>query len=132
MAGSRPLYASLGLAATALAVLGVWLPVLPTTPFVLVALWAFSRSSERLTVWLRGIPLLRGAVAAADQYERDRSLPWHVKVLALTCAWVAVPLVYLVTRSAWVAAAGVAGAVGATIFMSRTATRPTGAVPSDS
>lgn len=59
---------------------GMVLPVLPTTPFMLLALWAFSSSSERFHGWLYhhrvfGPPLQR--------WSRERSIsPW-VKVVAL-------------------------------------------------
>lgn len=77
----------LGCACTALAVAGAILPGLPTTPFVLVALWAFARSSERLHQWLLRIPLLRSALAEARRFETDGSVRPSVKVTALSFAW---------------------------------------------
>ena len=48
----RLLWLLVGCLATALAGLGVVLPLLPTTPFLLVAAFAFTRSSRRLHAWL--------------------------------------------------------------------------------
>lgn len=55
--GTRLLYLAFGWLCFALGALGVVLPLLPTTPFMLLAVWAFSRGSERLHRWLCEHPL---------------------------------------------------------------------------
>jgi uncharacterized protein len=71
---------ALGWAALALAALGAVLPLLPTTPFVLVAAWAFGRSNERLRRWLYDSrwfgPLLRN-------WEQYGAIPRWAKALAV-------------------------------------------------
>lgn len=49
---ARLLWLALGLSAVALGALGTVLPLLPTTPFMLLAAFAFARSSQRLHDWL--------------------------------------------------------------------------------
>lgn len=77
----------LGLAATALALAGVALPGLPTTPFALVALWALSRGApawaERLRRHRRLGPVLRN-------WETRRAIPRPAKAAAavgVTVSW---------------------------------------------
>jgi uncharacterized membrane protein YbaN (DUF454 family) len=49
---TRILWLTVGLIALALGAIGVFLPLLPTTPFILVAAFAFMNSSQRLHDWL--------------------------------------------------------------------------------
>ncbi|RLA66955.1 MAG: DUF454 domain-containing protein [Epsilonproteobacteria bacterium] len=53
---SRYLLMALGLTSLALGILGSVLPILPTTPFILLAAYLFSKSSDKLYKWLIKIP----------------------------------------------------------------------------
>ncbi len=55
---TRLFWLTVGFGALGLALLGVLLPLLPTTPFLLVAAFAFARSSQRLHDWLVNHPRL--------------------------------------------------------------------------
>lgn len=63
----------------ALGLIGVVLPVMPTTVFLIVALWAFTRSSPRLRRWLYNHP--RFGPGLRD-WERYRVIPPRAKWLA--------------------------------------------------
>ena len=54
----RYLWATLGLICVGLGLIGILLPLLPTVPFMLLAAFFFSKSSERLHHWLIGHPTL--------------------------------------------------------------------------
>jgi hypothetical protein len=77
---TRPLFFVLGWLFFALGFAGVFLPVLPTTPLMLLALWCFSRSSARFHHWLYthrvfGPPL--------QQWEQHGVIPLTAKVVAV-------------------------------------------------
>lgn len=76
-----------GLVFTGLSLLGAVLPGLPTTPFLIIALWAFARSSRRLTLWIQRVPILQSALREAQRFEERRALRPAVKFAALGLAW---------------------------------------------
>lgn len=84
---TKPLLILIGLVFTGLAILGAILPGMPTTVFLIVALWAFARSSERLTRWLERIPILKTALQEARRFEERRAVRPEVKRVAVGFAW---------------------------------------------
>jgi len=67
----KVIYACIGIAAMALGAAGTVVPGLPATPFFLLALLCFTKSSEKLNCWFRGTGLYAKYV---KEYENDRSM----------------------------------------------------------
>ncbi|MCR6632121.1 MAG: YbaN family protein [Magnetospirillum sp.] len=101
-----------------LGVVGAVLPVLPTTPFLLLALWAFGRSSERFHGWLLNHRWLGRYVA---EWERHRVIPVRAKVAALTAMAVSLTWAVLSSTAPWYALAAMAAvmAYGAWFVLSK-------------
>ncbi len=76
----RFLFACLGLLFVGIAILGAILPVLPTTPWVLLAGACFARSSPRLHRWLRSTPYFGHLLR---DWETHRGIRWRVKLFAV-------------------------------------------------
>jgi uncharacterized protein len=77
----------------ALAVLGVFLPLLPTTPFLLLASACYVRSSERLHGWLMGNRMLGPYIR---NFRERRGIPLRGRVTMVVLLWL--PLAYSIYR----------------------------------
>lgn len=77
----QTLLVAAGLVALGLGLIGIVLPGLPTTPFVLLAAACFARASPRLHRWLTNHRYLGPMVR---DWEANRSLPLRVKWIAIT------------------------------------------------
>lgn len=70
-----------------LGAIGLFFPVLPTTPFVLLAAACFLRSSERLHAWLVGHPVFGEHIR---DYLAGRGLRMRTKIVAVTTLWASI------------------------------------------
>lgn len=77
--------AVLGLIALGLGILGIFLPVLPTTPFLLLAAALFLRSSRSLYDWLLNHPKLGPYIS---NFMVHKSIPLKIKILSVSMVWI--------------------------------------------
>lgn len=73
-----------GCIAVVLALLGIFLPLLPTTPFLLLASACFLRGSERMHRWLLNNRLFGQYLS---NIENRRGMPLRAKVITLALMW---------------------------------------------
>ena len=74
---------SVGCIFLGLGVLGVFLPILPTTPFILVTLFCFAKGSDRMHRWLLSTKLYQNHV---KRFNETRSMTLKAKVIILAFA----------------------------------------------
>ncbi len=79
----KVVYICIGFMAMILGAIGTVLPGLPATPFLLLALFCFTKGSDRLNCWFRGTNLY---VKYIKQYEHDRSLTRKQKLMIQAAA----------------------------------------------
>jgi uncharacterized membrane protein YbaN (DUF454 family) len=119
--GMKVLLTIAGCIALALAVAGLFLPLLPTTPFLLLASACFVRGSKRLHRWLHANRLFG---VYLQNYEEHRAIPRKAKICALVLLWgsmsYSIWLVGPMPVKLLLAAIG----LGVTIFLLRMKTTP--------
>ena len=110
----------LGTVSLGVGVVGIVVPGLPTTTFLLIAAACYVRSSERLYRWLVNHPILGRYIAF---YLEHRAMPMRSKVFALVAMWsmIAVSAVFFV-KAIWVRAVLGGCAVVGTIVILRVKT----------
>ena len=74
----------LGSISLALGVIGIFLPLLPTTPFLLLAAALYVRSSEELYNWLIHQKYLGTYIR---NFREHRAIPLHAKIISVTLVW---------------------------------------------
>ncbi|WP_027088518.1 YbaN family protein [Thomasclavelia saccharogumia] len=77
------LYFILGLVFMLIGMIGVVLPILPTTPFLLAALFFFTKSSSRAKIWFQGTKLYQNHL---NDFVTRRAMTLRTKVMLLSFA----------------------------------------------
>ena len=120
----RIVFIGLGSLCVGLGALGVFLPILPTTPFLLLAAAAYLRGSERFHHWLVTHPILGRYIS---YYRSGHGMPLAAKILTIAVLWISIALSILAVPRTSVRLALGAVAIGVTVFVStRRAPRPAG------
>ena len=81
---TRALLMAAGSLLVALGAVGIFVPLLPTTPFLLLAAYCFLRSSERLHAWLLSNRLLGSYIRG---YQDGSGIPLVAKAATLALLW---------------------------------------------
>ncbi|QNK05705.1 DUF454 family protein [Enterobacter sp. JUb54] len=89
----------IGWLAVALGTLGIFLPLLPTTPFILLAAWCFARSSPRFHYWLLYRSWFGGYLRHWQQY---RAMPPGAKPRAIVMILLTFALSLWLVKLTWV------------------------------
>jgi uncharacterized membrane protein YbaN (DUF454 family) len=76
-----------GTISLALGTIGLVLPILPTTPFLLISAACYMRSSERLHSWLINN---RWFGEYIRNYQSGKGIPMKTKIIALSFLWLAI------------------------------------------
>ncbi len=115
------LFNAIGTLALALAILGIFLPLLPTTPFLLLASACYLRGSERLHGWLTTNKLLGPYLA---NIQSGRGISMRSKITALCFLWASLAYSAWFIDMAWVRPFLLIPGVGVKIYLLRTKTLP--------
>lgn len=86
------IYISVGLISFVLGFIGVILPILPTTPFLLLASFCFARGSDKFNKWFLGTKIYKKHLESFVQ-KREMTLKQKVCILAFADTMILIPII---------------------------------------
>lgn len=112
---------AVGWLSVALGVIGIFVPVLPTTPFLLLAAACFVRSSRRFYHWLVGHKRLGPWIR---DYLEGNGIPLKGKVYAIGLMWLSIGLSCYLVPLPWARAFMLTSAVLVSLYILKQKTLP--------
>ena len=104
-----------GFLLVAIGVIGIFLPLLPTTIFLILASICFVKSSPRANEWLRNHKVLGGYI---DNYQNKTGLTRNAKIANIITLWTSISLsAFLLTEELYIRILLLAIAIGVTIHL---------------
>lgn len=98
-----------------LGIVGIFVPILPTTPFLLLSAACYARGSRRLHDWLMSRPRLGAYIR---RYREGLGIPLGTKLITVALLWATIGFAVLVAaESAWLRVLLVVIAVGVTVHV---------------
>ena len=95
----KRLLTAAGILSLFLGLLGIILPLLPTTPFLLLSAACFLRGSNRLHRWLMHHPALGEYIRNFQEYK---AIPLQTKIIAIALLWVTIAFTaFFVVKAVW-------------------------------
>jgi uncharacterized membrane protein YbaN (DUF454 family) len=92
----RQLLLAAGTLSLAIGIVGIFVPILPTTPFLLLAASCYLRSSQRFYNWLIGNRFFGNYIR---NYIEGRGIPLKVKLFIIALLWVTISIsIWLVAK----------------------------------
>ena len=96
-------------------IIGIFLPILPTTPFLLLAAACYARSSKRFYDWLMNNKWFGTYI---KNYREGRGVPLKFKIFTISLLWITILVsVFFVINNYWVKIILILIAIGVTIHI---------------
>ena len=95
------LYIALGCICLALGTVGIFLPIIPTTPFYLLTLFFFANSSEKLHAWFLGTKLYKKHLDAFVK-KRGMLLSTKISIIATVTVLMAFAAFMMLRKGVWI------------------------------
>ena len=96
MEPKKTVFFSLGVALVGLGAVGVALPILPTTPFILAAFFCFGKSSKRAEKWIENNKYFGSYI---NNYKEKKGVPLDVKRNSLIFLWLTLSISAIIVNS---------------------------------
>ena len=93
---SKPLWNIIGSFFVGIGIIGIFIPLLPTTPFLLIAAYSFNRGSEKMSNWLKHNKLIGPYI---NNYYEKKGVSLRSKMNSIFILWITIGIsIYFVNN----------------------------------